>query len=184
MSPDLRSALRRFKPERRRGQITPRSPDQLIAAASLSGRLPLVPDTNVYINDAAGTLPAAVTVLLDRSLQFHCSVCLSEIATGVAAYSPASPGWPKVRDHYAGLFDAIPDRRVLVPDQESWVAAGVVAGTLARMQGLQVHQRKDCLNDALILLTAAKAGLPVLTANRVDFDLIQQIAGTGQFVYY
>jgi hypothetical protein len=36
----------------------------------------------------------------------------------------------------------------------------------------------------LILLTAAKAGLPVLTANRVDFDLIQQIAGTGQFVYY
>jgi predicted nucleic acid-binding protein len=82
------------------------------------------------------------------------------------------------------LFDAIPDRRVLVPDQELWVAAGMVAGTLARMQGLQVHQRKDCLNDALILLTAAKAGLPVLTANRVDFDLIQQIAGTGQFVYY
>lgn len=184
MSPDLRSVLRRLKPERRRGQLTPRSPDRLIAAASVSGRLPLVPDTNVYISDAAGTLPAAVTTLLDQSLQFHCSVCLSELATGVAAYSPASPDWPKVREYYAGLFDAIPDSRVLVPDQELWMAAGVVAGTLARIQGLQAHQRKECLNDALILLTAAKAGLPVLTANRVDFDLIQQVAGTGEFVHF
>ena len=64
------------------------------------------------------------------------------------------------------------------------MAAGVVAGTLARIQGLQAHQRKECLNDALILLTAAKAGLPVLTANRVDFDLIQQVAGTGEFVHF
>jgi hypothetical protein len=30
--------------------------------------------------------------------------------------------------------------------------------------------------DALIYLTAAKAGIPVLTANRDEFDLIQQIA--------
>jgi predicted nucleic acid-binding protein len=184
LSLDLRQVLRRLKPERQRVQLTPRSPDHLIEAASLNGRLPLVPDTNVYINDASGTLPAPVAALLDRSLQFHCSVCLSEIATGVAAYSPISSSWPKVRDHYAELFDAIPDSRILVPDDEVWVAAGVVAGTLARTQGLQVHQRRECLHDALILLTAAKAGLPVLTANRVDFDLIQQVTGIGQFVYY
>jgi hypothetical protein len=55
---------------------------------------------------------------------------------------------------------------------------------LARTQGFQRHQRKECLNDALIFLTAAKAGLPVLTADRDQFDLIQQLAPAGQFVHY
>jgi hypothetical protein len=40
------------------------------------------------------------------------------------------------------------------------------------------------LNDVLIFLTAAKAGVPVLTANRDEFDLVQQLAPTGRFVHY
>ncbi len=70
------------------------------------------------------------------------------------------------------------------PDHERFCSAGVIAGTLARTQRFQPHQRKDCLNDALIFLTAAKAGLPVLTANRSDFDLIQHLAPEGQFIHY
>ena len=48
---------------------------------------------------------------------------------------------------------------MLTPDLEVWIEAGAIAGTLARTQNYQRHQRKECLNDALILLTAAKAGL-------------------------
>jgi hypothetical protein len=33
-------------------------------------------------------------------------------------------------------------------------------------------------------LAAAKRGLPVLTANRAEFDLIQQIAPGGTFLYF
>jgi hypothetical protein len=33
-------------------------------------------------------------------------------------------------------------------------------------------------------LTAAKAGLPVLTADRKQFDLIQQLAPEGQFIHF
>ena len=62
--------------------------------------------------------------------------------------------------------------------------AGPVAGTPARTQWFAATQREECLNDALILLTAARAGLSVLTANRAEFDLIQQVAGTGSFVHY
>jgi len=43
---------------------------------------------------------------------------------------------------------------------------------------------KDVLNDSLIFLTAAKQGIPVLTANRGDFDLIQQIAKKGRFFWF
>jgi len=44
--------------------------------------------------------------------------------------------------------------------------------------------QKECLNDALIYLAAAKAGLPVLTENRNQFDLIPQVAQEGRFIHY
>lgn len=186
MSIDLDALLRRWKPEKRKGQLRPRPAADLVPAASVSGarRLPLVPDTTVYIHNAAGTLPSEVETLLDGALQWHCSVCLGELTTGIANYSPAAPGWRGMKDVYAEVFHAIPDSRVLTPDDDAWLSAGLISGTLARTQGLQRHQRKELLNDALIYLTAAKAGLPVLTANRDEFDLVQQIAGTGLFIHY
>jgi predicted nucleic acid-binding protein len=117
-------------------------------------------------------------------LLFHCSVCLGELATGVANADPSRPTWPAIRDHYAALIDAVPESRLIVPDGQTWLEAGVIAGALARMQGFQKHQRKECLNDALIYLSAAKAGLPVLTANRDEFDIIQQIAPEGRFIHF
>lgn len=149
-----------------------------------SGRALLVPDTNVYIRAAAGTLPALVQDLVERALLFHCSVCLGELATGIANANPSLPSWSALRDHYLELFDSIPSARLLNPDAQVWTDAGVVAGVLARTQGFQKHQRKECLNDALIYLTAAKAGLPVLTADNHQFDLIQQLAPEGQFIQF
>jgi len=177
--------LRRYKPDKHRTQLRPRPRDKLVGVADigLSGRPLLVPDTNIYIMSAAGTLPEEARLLVERSLLFHCSVCLAELATGVANFDPSSSGWRTVRDHYAALFDAVPGSRLLTPDHQLWIEAGVIAGTLARTQNFQKHQRKECLNDALIYLTAAKAGLSVLTANRDEFDLIQQIVAGGQFVH-
>ena len=149
-----------------------------------SGRALLVPDTNVYIRAAAGTLPALVQDLVERALLFHCSVCLGELATGIANANPSVPSWSALRDHYLELFDSIPSARLLNPDAQVWTDAGVVAGVLARTQGFQKHQRKECLNDALIYLTAVKAGLPVLTADNHQFDLIQQLAPEGQFIHF
>ena len=148
------------------------------------GQFSLVPDTNVYIAVAAGAFPSEVAKLLDRSLLFHCSVCLAELATGVANGDPAHPRWSATRDHYAVVMRAIPEQRVLTPGSETWIDAGILSGTLARTQGFQSHQRKELLNDALILLTASRAGLPVLTSNRDEFDLLQQLAPETRFYHY
>jgi len=144
----------------------------------------LLLDTNVYINRAAGRLAPQVRDAIDQALLFHCSVALAELAVGVANADPSRPGWLALRDHYSELFAAIPASRLVTPDPQVWADAGVIAGMLARTQGFQPHQRKECLNDALIFLAAAKAGVPVLTANRDEFDLIQQIAPEGQLIHY
>ena len=144
----------------------------------------LLPDTNVYIRNMSGGLPAEVAFLLDNALQWHCSVCVAEITAGIAHYDPSAANGRRVRRQYGVLLGAIPDTRLLVPDGETWHLAGLIAGTLARTQGFQAYQRKECLNDALIYLTAAKRGLPVVTANRGEFDLIQQVAPGGTFLYF
>jgi hypothetical protein len=117
LSIDFGSALRRLKPDKQRRQIAPRPLSTLVAAADLTGlgRPALVLDTNIYILDAAGLLPATVAQLLDRALLFHCAVCLAELAVGVANADPALPGWATLRDHYARLFEGLPANRVLVP---------------------------------------------------------------------
>jgi predicted nucleic acid-binding protein len=183
---DLRQHLRRIKPDRQLGQLAPRGPDELIAAADIAGegRAAILLDTNVYIRSAAGTLPAPAEALVDRGLLFHCSVCVAELSTGVANADPAHAGWKALCDHYAGLIASIPATRLLTPDPDIWAEAGLVAGTLSRTQNYQRHQRKEALNDALIFLTAAKAGLPVLTANRDEFDLIQQLVPQGRFIHF
>jgi len=186
LSIDLSGAFRKRKPAKRTSQLVPRAPGQLAEWTTLSGGGPpvLLLDTNVYINRAAGRLAAPLRDLIDKALLFHCSVSLAELTVGVANADPSRSGWAALRDHYTELFDSIPASRVVTPDAQVWLDAGVIAGTLARTQGFQPYQRKECLNDALIFLTAAKAGIPVLTSNRDEFDLIQQVAPEGKFVHY
>ena len=87
---DFAAGLRRIKPEKQPARLSPRPPEELVAAADLAGdgRAAIVLDTNVYIQSAAGTPSAAAATLVDRGLLFHCSVCVSELATGVAAFQP------------------------------------------------------------------------------------------------
>ena len=103
---------------------------------------------------------------------------------GVANGDPTHEGWKSTRAVYTEVLGAIPETRLLTPDDQVWCDAGLVAGTLARTQGLQAYQRKDLLNDALILLTAAKSGLAVLTSDRGNYDLLQQLCPETRFVFY
>lgn len=157
----------------------------MIAAADVpAGRALLVADTNVYIDDAWGTLPASVQALLDSAVLYHCAVCLAEIEAGIGHLDPGRPETKAIAAHYEELAATIPQTRLIVPDARIWAEAGLIAGTLARLQGFQASQHKECLNDALVLLTAAKIGCTVLTANRRDFDLLQQLFPDGRFVWY
>ena len=186
MSVDLRALVRKRKPDKRRAPIPLRAREALVHWTDLRGAAPavLLLDTTVYIHRAAGRLPEGLRDLIDRALLFHCSVCLGELTTGVANADPGRRSWPALRDHYAELFALVPESRLLIPDAALWAEAGLVAGTLARTQGFGRHQHKECLADALILLTAARMGLAVLTANRDEFGLLQRLCPETRFVHY
>lgn len=140
-------------------------------------------DTNVYILQLAGRLPPAVSALVEAATLHHCTVCLAEIAVGLACRDVCAPGWRREMGAWARVFGSMAPRRVHAPDTEAATAAGLLAGTLARVGGYGAPRRKDALNDALVFATALKAGLPVLTENRADFDRLQQLVPEAR-VYY
>ena len=186
MTIDLDAAIRRRKPDKRLVRLEQR-PDRALTSIDdlpATGVLPLVVDTNVYINNAAGRLSPAVETALERAVLFHCSVCVAEIAAGIANANPSHKGWKNTRAIYGEVLGTIPATRLLTPDDQIWCDAGLISGMLTRLQGFQTHQRKEVLNDALILLTAAKAGLAVLTSDRDHYDLLQQLCPETRFVFY
>jgi predicted nucleic acid-binding protein len=181
---DLAALLRRHKPEKRQSPLETRHRSALprLTESPPGQRLRLLADTGVYIALAGEKMSGAQAEVLARSEVHHCSVCVGEIAVGLANRDVAAAGWPAERRHWEKLVRAMPKARVHTPDAETWAAAGIVAGTLTRLQRFQPHQRKDALNDALVFLTAMKHGLIVLTENRRDFDWLQQLVPDGRFL--
>lgn len=182
MSIDRGALLRRYKPEKRLEALVTRERSEFASLTNLrvGDRPRLLVDTGFYIARAAGVLRSDQRDVLARTEVHHCTVCFGEIAVGLANRDVTAVSWPAECAYWRGLFRAIPANRVHAPDAEIWAAAGIVAGTLTRLQGFQPHQRKDALNDALIFLTATKGGLPVLTENRRDFDWMQQLVPEGR----
>nr|WP_294512027.1 PIN domain-containing protein [uncultured Rhodopila sp.] len=184
MSIDIAALKRRYKPERQIRRFDRRSGEALVSAASATGLRRVLVDTTVYIHEVAGTLPADAARLLDGALRFHSAFCVAEIVSGLCHLHPGSRYFDPAWEHYRRLFFSIPRHRLLTPDADILAQAAVVFGTLARTQGYARGDRKELFNDAVIYLTAATLGVPLLTANRDDFDLIQQVAGWGGFIYY
>jgi len=184
MAVDIAALKRRYKPERRLTQLINRSPSALLTAApGLLVRRVLI-DTTVYIHDAANRLPHAVTTLLSQAMIYHSPLCMAEILSGLSQLHPASPACDAAWERYQRLFSSIQRRRLLAPSPQTLCAAGILAGSLARTQNHEKTQSQKLFNDAAIYLTGAEHGLPVLTANGADFDLIQQVAGHGDFIVY
>lgn len=183
MSIDLAALIQRYKPERRLAALPGLSRSKLLLFDELTVRagMRLLLDTGIYIREAAGRLSPEQRDKLARVERHHCTVCLGEIAVGLANRDVRAATWPDERKFWEDVFAKLPKVRTYAPDAETWAAAGILAGTLTRLQGFQAYQREDALNDALIYLTALKRGVAVLTENRRDFDWLKQLVPSGHF---
>ncbi|MGH9561277.1 MAG: type II toxin-antitoxin system VapC family toxin [Terracidiphilus sp.] len=182
---EFRRSLRRLKPEKHRKSLQYRNRSQLRFLSSLKPPFPkLLLDSTVYIDALQGRLPDAVEIALRGASLWHSTVTEAELAAIAGLLDPSHPGTAGVIVHVAASIELRPAHRILAPDREIWREAGILAGLLARLQQYGRNERRKALNDALILLTAAKNGCVVLTRNIADFDLLMQLDSRGQAIFY
>lgn len=141
-------------------------------------------DTCVYIDGAADRLPHPVAELLVARPASHSSVCVGELVFGLGAMQPEHPRTRASSAVIIDIVERIAGGRIIKPDAEAWAMAGMLAGTAARLQRYAAEDRRRALADALILASALKAGLTVLTANIADFDPLQQLLPEARIAFY
>lgn len=181
---ELRRILRQLKAGERRTSLVPRQRSELTFVAKASSIPKLLLDTTVYIDELQGKLPPDVELVIRSTSLWHSTVTESELSALAGLLNPDHPQTARALEQVFASIEQRPNHRIVNPDRQVWREAGVVAGLLARLQRYRKAEQRRALNDALIFLSAAKAGLAVLTRNISDFDLLMQLAPQGKAVFY
>jgi len=185
MTSDFRDILRRAKPERYSGTLTPRAMTQLeFLGRSGNERSKLLYDTTVYIDILQDRFPRDGELSLRAADAWHSTVTEAELAALCGLLDHAHPDTRALLERVVAAIDRRAPHRTIAPDRETWRLAGVLAGTLARLQQYGRAEHRRALNDALILASARKYGLTVLTRNVLDFDLLQQLDPSTRVLFY
>jgi predicted nucleic acid-binding protein len=138
----------------------------------------------VYIDILQGRFPAGAEVVLRAADAWHSTVTEAELITSCGLLNPGDARTPETTRQIVAVVERRPSYRIVAPDREIWLAAGVLAGILARLQGYGHSDRRRLLNDALIFATAGKFGMTVLTRNIADFDFLLQLDPSGRVAFY
>lgn len=182
-----------------RGLVTRAAAELPYDPAAFGHDLPVMLDTNAYIDQLKGKLPAGIARFIAGRALLHCSIALQEIAISIGIMDPANPATPTHRPPLVQLLENIHQRDCVAPSPAAWIEAGMLAGILARTQlGLarpkgtltpdqaccQRGERRRLLNDALIFLTAQEQGAVLVTANRKDMDLLLRFGRGARVLLY
>lgn len=130
--------------------------------------MPVLLDSSVYIGALrAGGDAALVLQRWDRETPLWLSsVVLEELYAGAARSDY------RIVEKLERDFERA--RRVLVPSLGDWTQAGKILGRLAEKYGYEQIGRARLANDALIAVSAGRAGITVVTVNRRDFSRLAE----------
>jgi predicted nucleic acid-binding protein len=188
LSFDRKSAEHALKPQKGGAELRERPQSALRWAANEAKTGgPILLDSTVYIDALQGKTPAEVDDLLRYRGAFHSSVCLAELTHAFGRLDPKDPRTRNALASIAGVIEHdIPRHRLFEPDTQTWGEAGMLAGKVLRLARLPTGQglERKLLNGSLVYLQARRIGAAVLTRNRRDFDLLNQLAPTGAAILY
>lgn len=185
MSAEFGARLRRNEPNRWRKPL-PRRPDRDLPfdAAAVGRGTPVVPDATVYIDGLKGVLPTAVRQVLVHAAVRHSAVARAELAAAIALLDPGDPRSPAARLPIEGVLARMRETHVIAPSSGVWLEGALLAGSVARLHGLDGDRRKRLLHDALIMLTAREMGATVLSRNITDMDRLTQMRPDAKLLLY
>jgi predicted nucleic acid-binding protein len=182
---DLDRLLRRTRTGRETRRLQRRNDTALVFADSvpLVGS-PLLVDTNVYIDVYDGSAPTEVKRLLSRRPIYHLDLVLGELAQNFGRLAPDHPGTADLLSELYEIFEAIPPERIETASSGTVVEAGIMAGLLFRLGGLQPGREVAALVDAILHLHALERGYTLLTRNIRDFNFLDQLRPSDRVILY
>jgi hypothetical protein len=162
--------------------------------------LPLLLDTTFYLHRSTGMVPRGIRALIaSRQHMVHnCGVVCAELAISIGLLDPTDPRTAATIGTIHAHLDHMARDRTVAPSASAWTDAAILAGVLARSQGLatpkwtltpdqvccQQGRRRELLLDALIYLTAAEQELLLVSANVCHMDLLLQLYPTQTVLLY
>lgn len=185
MSSDVAAVLERHDPSRWTRTLRYRSRAELpcdVSAVALDR--PLLLDATVYVDQLKGQLPADLVILISSRPILHGAPALAELSVTVGVLDPSDP---RSRIALAPILDTlarISPQRVMAPADDVWLEGALMAGILARIQGIPKEARRKFLNDALMFLMAAAMGAVFVTRNVRDVDLLLQMKPDVGVLFY
>jgi predicted nucleic acid-binding protein len=127
-------------------------------------------DTTVYVGHwEQGLYEDALAAVRKAYVVRHSAVVLSELRRGA-----------RTQDAQRLVDSLFRLARVLwEPTSADWWEAGRLIQVIGDAHGWDTSKRRDFQNDTLIALTARRHGAAVVTANRMDFDLLSRKVGVA-----
>jgi len=120
-------------------------------------------DTSIYVAALRGGHDGVVAIrrLDSGSILWLSSVVLEELYAGIGE------GARQVVERLESDFDGA--KRILVPNLTDWTDTGRVLARLAAKYDYEQIGQARLTNDALIAMSAGRAGIRIVTANVRDF---------------
>jgi predicted nucleic acid-binding protein len=185
LSFDLARALRRIKPQRTVGSMQRRRTTDLpLVQTPIAAGAELLLDTCVYIDVLQGRTPANVDDLLEARILNHSTVCLAELTHLFGRLDPAHASTRTVLREIRRTIEGIPSHRLSAPSTTAMGEAGMLAGLVARLSGIDRGEDASLLNDANLYLQALERGWILLTRNAHDFDFVDQLLPASRVLFY
>jgi predicted nucleic acid-binding protein len=185
LSFDLARALRRIKPQRTVGSMQRRRTTDLpLVQTPIAAGAELLLDTCVYIDVLQGRTPANVDDLLEARILNHSTVCLAELTHLFGRLDPAHASTRTVLREIRRTIEGIPSHRLSAPSTTAMGEAGMLAGLVAHLSGIDRGEDASLLNDANLYLQALERGWILLTRNAHDFDFFDQLLPASRVLFY
>jgi hypothetical protein len=145
---------------------------------------PLLLDATVYVDQLKGHLPVDIATLIASRVILHGAPVLAELAVTVGILDPRHQRTRSTLEPILDTLRHIPAQRIIAPSDEIWLEGALLAGILARTQGIAKEDRRKFLSDALMFLMAADANAVLISRNAHDFDLLLQMKPNVEVLLY
>src|SRR5258708_23780790 len=135
MNSEFKDILRRIKPDKRREESRPGPKSQRhFIGPSWQKHTRLLYDTTVYIDILQERFPRNAELILRAAEAWPSTVTGAELASLCGQLDPGHSGTRAVVEQVTAIIDRRPAHRTITPDRKIWLDAGVLAGTLGRLQ--------------------------------------------------